>query len=66
MNWYLIVKFFHIAAVATTIGGMFARQLVREHGKKSPNVELVVSLTQVARRHLFGLSASVSVWVAVS
>ena len=28
MNWYLIVKFLHIVAVAITIGGMFARQLV--------------------------------------
>jgi uncharacterized membrane protein len=50
MNWYLIVKFFHIAAVAITIGGMFARQLVREHAKKSTNVKLVASLTQVAIR----------------
>jgi uncharacterized membrane protein len=50
MNWYLIVKFFHIAAVAITIGGMFARQLVRAHAKKSTNVELVASLTQVAAR----------------
>ena len=29
MNWYLIVKFFHIIAVAIAVGGMFARQLVR-------------------------------------
>jgi uncharacterized membrane protein len=50
MNWYLIVKFFHIAAVAITIGGMFARQLVREHAKKSTNVKLVASPTQVAIR----------------
>jgi len=50
MNWYLIVKFIHIAAVAITIGGMFARQLVRAYAKRSDDVRLIASLTQVAIR----------------
>jgi uncharacterized membrane protein len=50
MNWYLIVKFLHITAVAITIGGMFARQLVRAYARKSDDVNLIASLTQVAVR----------------
>jgi uncharacterized membrane protein len=50
MNWYLIVKYLHIIAVTITIGGMFARQLVRDIAKKSDDVKTVASLTQVAIR----------------
>jgi len=50
MNWYNLVKFLHIAAVIMMIGGVFARQLVRGTAKKSDDVKLVVSLTQVAGR----------------
>jgi uncharacterized membrane protein len=50
MNWYLIVKFLHILAVAITTGGMFARQLVRGIAKKSDDVKTVASLTQVTLR----------------
>jgi uncharacterized membrane protein len=50
MNWYLIVKYFHILAVTITIGGMLARQLVRGIAKKSDDVKTVTSLTQVANR----------------
>jgi uncharacterized membrane protein len=50
MNWYLIIKFLHILAVTITIGGMFARQLVRNVAKKSEDVKTVASLTQVAHR----------------
>ena len=50
MNWYLIVKFLHILAVTITIGGMFARQLVRSIAKKSDDVNKVKSLTDVAIR----------------
>ena len=50
MNWYLIVKFLHILAVTITIGGMFARQLVRGIAKKSDDVKTVASLTQVVHR----------------
>jgi hypothetical protein len=50
MNWYLIVKFVHVLAVTITIGGMFARQLVRGIAKKSDDVKIVKSLTDVAIR----------------
>lgn len=50
MNWYLIIKFLHIIAVTLTIGGMFARQLVRGYAKKSNNIDVVASLTRVAVR----------------
>ena len=50
MNWYLIVKFLHILAVALTIGGIFARQLVRGVAIKSNNVNELASLTRVAVR----------------
>src|SRR5688572_9999786 len=50
MNWYLIVRFLHILAVTITIGGMFARQLVRSIAKKSDDVDEVKSLTEVAIR----------------
>ena len=50
MSWYLIVKFVHVLAVTITIGGMFARQLVRGIAKKSDDVKTVKSLTDVAIR----------------
>jgi len=50
MNWYLIVKYFHILAVAITLGGMFARQLVRANARKSDDVKVVASLTHLAVR----------------
>jgi len=50
MNWYLIIKFLHILAVTITVGGMFARQLVRGLAKKSDDVKTVASLTNVAVR----------------
>lgn len=50
MNWYLIIKFLHILAVITMVGGVFARQLVRGIAKKNDDVKQVASLTQVAGR----------------
>jgi uncharacterized membrane protein len=50
MNWYLIVKFLHILAVIITVGGMFARQLVRGIAKKSDDIKTIASLTHVAIR----------------
>lgn len=50
MNWYLIIKFFHILAVTIMIGGMFARQLVRGVARRSNDVNIVLSLTSVAIR----------------
>jgi hypothetical protein len=50
MNWYLVIKFLHIVAVTLTIGGMFARQLVRAYAKKSDDVKVIASLTRAAVR----------------
>ena len=50
MNWYLIIKFLHITAVAITIGGMFARQLLRGIARKSDDIKSVGSLTHAASR----------------
>lgn len=50
MNWYLIVKFLHVAVVAVTIGSMFARQLVRGIAKRSEDVKEIASLTRAAIR----------------
>lgn len=50
MNWYLVVKYLHITAVAITIGGMFARQLVRGIAGKSDDIKTVSSLTHAAVR----------------
>ena len=50
MNWYLVVKFLHVAAVAITIGSMFARQLVRGIAKKSDDLLEIAALTRAATR----------------
>jgi uncharacterized membrane protein len=50
MNWYLVVKYFHILAVAITVGGMFSRQLVRGFARRSRDLNTVASLTQAAIR----------------
>ena len=50
MNWYLVIKFCHIIAVIMMIGGVFARQLLRGVAKKTDDVKLVASLTQIAGR----------------
>lgn len=50
MNWYLVIKFLHIVAVTITIGGMFARQLVRSIAQRSDDLKAVASLTQAATR----------------
>ena len=50
MNGYLIVKYLHIVAVILMIGGVFARQLVRGAARKSDDVKLAASFTQMARR----------------
>jgi uncharacterized membrane protein len=50
MNWYLVMKFVHILSVAITIGGLFARQLVRANAKKSDDLNVTASLTHTALR----------------
>lgn len=44
------MKFIHIIAVTITIGGMFARQLVRSIARKSSDLNTVASLTQATTR----------------
>jgi uncharacterized membrane protein len=48
MSWHLLVKYLHILAVTLTIGGMFARQLVRGYAKKSEDLPSLASLTHAA------------------
>lgn len=50
MNWYNFFKLLHILAVVMMVGGMFARQLVRGVAKKSADVKMIESLTQIAMR----------------
>lgn len=50
MNWYLLIKLLHILAVAISIGGMFARELVRSTALKSEDIKTVASLTHTAVR----------------
>lgn len=50
MNWYNFFKLLHILAVVMMVGGMFARQLVRGIAKKSADVKVIESLTQIAMR----------------
>ena len=50
MNWYLVVKLMHILSVAITIGGLFARQVVRANAKKSGDLSVTASLTHTALR----------------
>lgn len=50
MTWYLIVKYVHILAVTLTIGGMFARQLVRGFAKNSDDLNVIIPLSRVAVR----------------
>jgi uncharacterized membrane protein len=50
MNWYLVVKYLHITAVAITIGGMFARQLVRTIARTSDDLTTITSLIHAAVR----------------
>jgi uncharacterized membrane protein len=48
MNWYIVVKFLHIVAVIMCVGGLFARQLVRQHAKKTNDVQLFATFSQAA------------------
>ncbi len=48
MSWYSVLKFFHILAVIVCVGGLFARQLVRQLAKKTKDVHQFVSFSQAA------------------
>jgi uncharacterized membrane protein len=48
MNWYIVVKFFHIASVIVCVGGLFARQLIRQHANKTDDIHLFATFSQAA------------------
>jgi uncharacterized membrane protein len=48
MNWYNLVKFLHVASVIVCVGGLFARQLVRQLAKKANDVHQFTSFSQAA------------------
>jgi uncharacterized membrane protein len=48
MNWYAVVKFLHIVSVVVSVGGLFARQLVRQHAKKMNDVRSFATFSQAA------------------
>jgi uncharacterized membrane protein len=48
MNWYLVIKFLHIAAVVVSVGGLFARQLIRRHAARQGDVRSFAALSQAA------------------
>jgi uncharacterized membrane protein len=50
MNWYLLVRFLHIASAIIFIGGIFARQVVRSVANKTNDVEHFAALSQGAGR----------------
>jgi len=50
MTWPLVLKFVHILAVAITIGGMFARQVVRGLARKSNDLTALAWLVRAVMR----------------
>jgi uncharacterized membrane protein len=48
MNWYLLIKFLHIIAVTMAIGGVIARQLIRQQAKKTNDIQLFATFSQAA------------------
>ena len=48
MNWYIVIKFFHIIAVIMFIGGLFAHQLVRWYAKKTDDVRVFAAINHAA------------------
>ena len=50
MNWYLIVRFLHIASAITFVGGIFARQFVRSVAYKVHDVRDFAAMSHGAGR----------------
>ena len=48
MSWYLMIKFLHIIAVTIAIGGVIARQLLRQQAKKANDIQLSATFCQAA------------------
>lgn len=51
MNWYLWVRFLHIAGAIIFMGGILARQLVRAVAKRSADIHSFAALNQAAGRN---------------
>jgi uncharacterized membrane protein len=43
-----VVKYLHIVSVIVCVGGLFARQLIRQHAKKTDDVQLFATFSQAA------------------
>lgn len=50
MNWYLVVKFVHITAVIVSVGGIFARQLIRQHAARMTDIQSFATFSAAAGR----------------
>ncbi len=50
MNWYLVVKFVHVAAVIVAVGGIFARQLLRRHAARLTDIQSFAAFSAAAGR----------------
>ena len=50
MTWYLVVKFLHIAAVIVSVGGIFARQLLRRHASRMTDIQSFATFSAAAGR----------------
>jgi uncharacterized membrane protein len=48
MNWYAALKFLHITAVIVSVGGLFARQLLRQHASNMSDVQSFATFSQAA------------------
>jgi uncharacterized membrane protein len=48
MHWYIVVKLLHIVAVIVCVGGLFARQLVRQYAKTVNDIHLLAALSQAS------------------
>lgn len=48
MSWYLMIKFLHIIAVTIAIGGVIARQLLRQQAKKTNDIQLFATFSPAA------------------
>jgi hypothetical protein len=48
MNWYTIVKFLYIASVIVSVGGLFARQLIRAYAKTVSDIQSYATFMQAA------------------
>jgi uncharacterized membrane protein len=48
MNWYFVVKFLHIVSVIVCVGGLLARQLVRQQAKKMNDIQSFATFSEAA------------------